>query len=440
MPDEIRGGPRIMDDLVLLDRSSHHRGQRLGQCQGELLRKRVAEFRALCQKHEVTELELPDRARHITTTLNVLWQHWLAEARTEAAAAQVSTASLMAITYPPEKVQPALLPKRANDSTAFGASCNVACARALFMRNCDGPDIVHHAVSRAAAPGSLAHVALCEAADIGIKAFVNEAGLAGTFYIGPQVNDFTLTAIQPALVLRHLCERANSCAAALAEFEALHKRLNPGTPDRRGVCYLFADTSGEVLLLEATASRYHHSMAKDALLITTNKFLLGDIPRPRLEPFRERCLRVFVTASPLDHGRALAAARLDQRSGGEKGVCDVDTRASFIAALGAGGRPSFALVTLGSPLCNLAVPLFPRLGAPAGMVNGSFYEKAFRSIDPDGARSAARAEYEKTLLSRLAAIGPSSSDESLAAITSELCALARQYLETPSPSGQAAAG
>jgi len=415
-----------MDELVLLEHSPNHRGERLGKCQADLLRKRVAEFRALCQKHEVGALELPDRARNITTTLNVLWQEWLAEVRTEAAAARVPTASLMAITYPPEKVHPAFLPKRANDSTAFGASCILAGTRALFMRNCDGPDIVHHAVSRAAAPGSLAHIALCEAANIGVKAFLNEAGLAGTYYLGPQVNDFTLTAIQPSLVLRHLCERASSCAGALAEFEALHRRQNPGTPDKRGVCYLFADASGEVLLLEATASRYHHSRAKDALVITTNKFLLGEIPQPRLEPFRERCLRVFLKAAPLDYERALTAARLDQRSGGEKGVCDVDTRASFIAALRQGGKGSFALVTLGSPLCNLAVPLFPCLGAPAGMINGSAYEKALKSVDPS--RQATRAEYEKTLLSRLAAIGPSSSDESLTAITSDLWALARQYL------------
>lgn len=423
-----------MEELILLRDSPGHRGEQLGLCQKNILRQRVAEFKALCDKLQLGPLELPGRTRQITTTLNVLCQEWLAEARAAASAAQVPPATMMAITYPPDKVQPALLPKRANDSTTFGASCNIAGTRALFMRNCDGPDIVHHVISRAAAPGSLAYIALCEVADVGIKTFVNEAGLAGTFNIGPPVDDYTLTAIQPSLVLRYLCERASSCAQALAEFDTLQKRLSPGTPDKRGVCYLFADASGEVLLLEATASRYQQFRAVEAFIITTNKFLLSSPTQSRLEPFRERCLRVHLSAAPLDFERALAASRLDQRSGGEKGVCDVDTRASFVAALGGGGKPSFALVTLGSPLCNVPVPLFPRVGVPVGMVDGRFYEAAHRTLDPTGARTEKRTAYEETLLSRLAAVAPGCPDESLGAITQDMCVLARKFVETtPTP-------
>ena len=416
-----------MDELILLQDNPAPRGELLGLCQKNLLKQRVAEFKALCDKQNCGPLELPDRARQITTVLNVLGQEWLIEARATAAAAQVPAASFMAITYPPEKVQPCLLPKRANDSTAAAACTQDPATRTLFLENCDGPDIVHHVISRASSPGTLAYIALSEAADIGIKAFVNEAGMAGTFHMGPPVDDYTNTSMQPTLVLRQICERATSCQQAVEEFQSIQKRMGPATPDKRGVVYIFADGSGEMTLLEASATRFQHRRVSNGFLIAANKFQLGSPAQTSVEPFRQRCLREHFAATPPDLYRFLAGARIDKKAGSEKGVCDAETRASFVAVLGATGYPSYALVTLGSPLFNLPVPLFPRLGAPKGMVDGTAFQSSFRLADPSGEREEKRAAYEKVVLQKLSTLSSGGSDEKLSAITSELWALSREY-------------
>ena len=289
-----------MDDTVLLQDSPAPRGELLGLCQKTLLKQRIADFKALCERLNLGPLELPDRARQITQVLNVLGQEWLIEARAVASSAQVPTATFMAITYPPEKVQPSLLPKRANDSTAMAACTADPASRTLFLENCDGPDIVHHVISRASSPGTLAYIALSEAADIGIKAFLNEAGLTGTFHMGPPVEDYTNSCMQPTLVLRQLCERATSCAQAVSEFETLQKRMGPATPDKRGVCYLFADSSGEIMLLEASATRFKHQRLSAGFLVATNRFQLTT-NQTAIEPFRQRCLNEHVKLLSLIH-------------------------------------------------------------------------------------------------------------------------------------------
>lgn len=416
-----------MDELILLQDNPAPRGELLGLCQKNLLKQRVTDFKALCDKQNCGPLELPDRARQITTVLNVLGQEWLIEARATAAAAQVPAASFMAITYPPEKVQPCLLPKRANDSTAAAVCTQDPGARTLFLENCDGPDIVHHVISRASSPGTLAYIALSEAADIGIKAFVNEAGLSGTFHMGPPVDDYTNTSMQPTLVLRQVCERATSCMQAVEEFQQIQKRMGPATPDKRGVIYIFADGSGEMTLVEASATRFQHRRTSEGFIIAANKFQLGNPSQTTVEPFRQRCLREHLGATPPDLYRMLAAARIDKKAGSEKGVCDAETRASFVAVLGSPGYPSYALVTLGSPLYNLPVPLFPRLGAPKGMVDGTAFQTSFRVADPNSNREEKRAAYEQTLLQKLSTLTSGGSDEKLSGITNELWALSREY-------------
>ncbi|HYG76981.1 MAG TPA: carcinine hydrolase/isopenicillin-N N-acyltransferase family protein [Planctomycetota bacterium] len=418
-----------MDDFVLLQGNPAPRGEQLALCQKNLLKQRINDFKALCDKLGLGPLELPDRARQITQTLNVLCQEWLIEARAVAACAQIPTASFMAITYPPEKVQPALLPKRANDSTSLAACSMDPAARTLFLENCDGPDIVHHVISRAESPGTLAYVALAEAADIGIKAFLNEAGLAGTFHMGPPVDDYTSSCLQPTLVLRQLCERATSCAQAASEFETLQKRMGPATPDRRGVCYLFADSAGEIMLLEATATKFKQQRLPKGFLVSTNKFQLTTNNQTTIEPFRQRCLNEHLNSGPLTPRHIVQASRVDKKAGSEKGVCDAETRASFVAVLGGTGHPCYALVTLGSPLFNLPVPLFPRMGVPAGMVDGSAFTQSFRMADPSGGREQRRAKYETILYERLASIASGATDDKLMAITAEMWKLAREYAE-----------
>jgi hypothetical protein len=425
-----------MDDLILLHDSPPHRGEQLGLCQKVLLKQRLATFKALCEKQNLGPLELPDRARQITTTLNVLCMEWLIEARAVASAAQVPAATFVSVTYPPERVQPCLIPKRANDSTAMATRC-VGPAKTLFMENCDGPEIVHHVISRASSPGTLAYIALAEAADIGIKSFVNEAGVAGTFHMGPQVEDYTNSATQPTLLLRQICEVATSCAQAVSEFNSLQKRLGSATPDKRGICYLFSDSSGDMMLLEATGSRYTHYRVAEGFLSTTNKFQLSTMQQTSIEPFRQRCIREQLGAGHVDLKRVLQTSRCDRRAGSEKGICDGDTRASFLAVLGTTGFPSYALVTLGTPLHNFPIPLFPRIGAPREMVDGTTWSKAFRTPDPTGVRNQKRDAYDAFMLKRLSSIPANATDDVLMAVTLDCWKLATQYIQELPPAATA---
>ncbi|HEY3319532.1 MAG TPA: carcinine hydrolase/isopenicillin-N N-acyltransferase family protein [Planctomycetota bacterium] len=423
------------DELIILQGAPAARGGLLGLSQKEPIRKRVADFKALCDKSRLGPMELPDRARQLTTTLNVLGQEWLTEARALAGAAQVPTATFLAITSPPETVQPALLPKRANDSTSVATSVNGAAIGAMFMENCDGPDIVHHVISRAASPGTLAYIGLCELGDLGVKAFVNEAGLAGSFHIGPPVEDHTATPLTPTLVLRQICERATSCEQAMAEFEALQKRMGPTTPDKRGVCYLFADSTGEVMLLEASATRFMYHHAPEGFIITTNKFQLSKTLQTTVEPFRQRCIREYLSNGTPTLRRLVEVSRIDRKAGGEKGVCDNDTRASMLCVLGAGGHPSYALVTIGTPLLNLPVPLFPGVGAARELVDDSAFTAAMRAADAAGARVTRRAEYEQVLFERLSALNASTSKEQLGQLCQEMSKLAQQFAMMPAEKG-----
>lgn len=432
-----------LDDLILLQDAPAQRGEQLGLNQKMLLKHRCDEFKALCSLKQIDPLELPNRARQITTSMNVLVPEWVLEARAAATVAQVPAATMMAITSPPERIQPLLLPKRANDSTAFVASTTDSSARTILLENCDGPEIPHYAISRGSSPGTLAYVALAEAGDLGIKAFVNESGLAGTFHIGPQVED-TTNAIPPSLVLRQIAERATNCAQAALEFESLQKRIGTGTPDRRGIIYLFADSSGELLLLEATATRCMHRRKADGHVIITNRMQLGTTSQSSIEANRHRCLREFLGNGPVNLRRTMNAACLDQKIGEEKGVCDTKTRASFIAVLGQGQIPGFALVTIGSPLCSLPFPLFPGTGVPRWLLDGSPFmtklnannsrirnEMDTRTEPPAAPTIPAdkRSAYADILMKKLEAIQSPHDPIAIAEMMREVAVLNRQFSE-----------
>ena len=380
-----------MDEVLLLQDAPAQRGQQLGQCQKALLKRVVSDFKVLCDKQNLGPVELPGRARELSTAINILAPEWLIESRAIATAAEVGAATLLALTLPPERVQPSFLSKRANDSTALGAAGTalppemLGMSKALLLENADGPDLVHFVLSRDASPGSLAYVALAEAGNMGIDAFVNSAGLSGAFHIGPPVQDNGQSALSPSIILRHLCERTSSCGQALSEFESLQNRMGAGTPDKRGVIYIFADGTGEVMLLEASASRCHARRIANGAVILTNRFQHLIQPQSHIEPYRQRCLHEHLQLEPLSLGRALQAARIDKKFGSEKGVCDNNTRASFIAVPGSPDHPGFALVTLGSPLSHLPVPLFPGVGVPLSMLDGTLYTKGKEAaqIPPD---------------------------------------------------------
>lgn len=390
-------------DLVLMHDSPIKRGEQQGSSQREMLRARLATFRAQCEREKLDPLEVSDRARLLTTTLNVLSQEWVLEAKALAMAAQIPTASFFALSQPPDKLLPHFLPKRANDLTAYTSAIKSnEGARSILVENCDGPDIPHSVVSRADTPGTLAYVALCESGDTGVRAFVNEAGLAGTFHFGPTVDDHTGVKLPPSIVLRHICEKALTCKQVVGEFKNLFERMAPGNPDKRGICYLFADSKGDTLLVEAGGVRFQSQIFNGSYITMTNKFQLVRLTQVTLmEPFRQRLLRDQITSGPLDVVRGLELARNDTRSGTEKGICDADTRASFAAVVGPEPFKPYAMVSLGSPLFNLSIPCFPRLGVPDELVSGVAWPKAFRQAEPTGQRTAKRNAFEAEILSAL---------------------------------------
>lgn len=427
-----------MDEVLLLQDFPAERGQRLGACQKTLLKQIVTDFKALCTKQNMGPMELPDRARFLSTAINQLVPEWLVEARAVATAAEISAVSFIAMTSPPDSLQSFFLPKRANDSSAMavtGTALRTLDLGGLLLENSDGPDMPHVVISRESSPGSTAYVALAEAANIGIKAFLNSAGLAGTFHIGPQVQDNTNLTFPPSMVLRHLCERATSCDQALAEFDALQKRIGIGTPDKRGTIYLFADATGEVLLLEASAKQFKQRKISNGFQIVTNKFQHLSQSQTTIEPFRQRCLKEQLEAGPVDLRRALKSSRIDSSLGTEKGVCDVNTRASFVAVTGLQDRTHFALATLGSPLIGLPVPIFPGIGIPKGMADGSAY--AATRANPTPLPLEKRSAYDDALLNLLApALSKSAQSPQLTQIMLEAWKLSREILAANVPQKQ----
>ncbi len=389
-----------MTELVLLDGAPGPRGERLGICQREALKRRVNAFKALCESRKLTIEALSDRGRELVTTLNLLGQEWVIEARAVTALAQVPTAIYMAITHPPAEIRPTLLAKRANDSVAIAVAKTADCP-ALLMANFDGPEIAHHVISRASSPGTLAYVGMTEMGDLGVKAFVNEAGLSGVFHMGPALQHAPDSAMQPSLMLRQIGERATSCAQALTECEALLKHVGAATPCSRGVCYLFADSGGEIMLLESAATTLQHSRLGCGQLISVNRFQLGRTPGTSVEVLRQRHLRELLARHQPSVRALLNGARIDHRCGSEKGVSDIDTRASFVAALGDNGRPHVALVTMGTPLFNSPFPLIPGIGAPREAVDDTAYVAATRGEADCGAATRQQIAYEDHLLAQL---------------------------------------
>ena len=342
-----------------------------------MLRLVAETFARQCKEAGLPALELPDRARQLSTIINALVPEWVVESRAVAAAAGVPVATFMAYSSMPDLLHAELQGPAGEGGTAYAAA-GKAChgARAILHLSRDGRRVPQFALSRAASPGTLAYVALSGGADIGIHAFVNEGGLAGCWQPGPAVRD-PGGGLRPPLMLRALAERCLTCPQAAALFSDLQSRYGLYTPGERGVTFLFADAAGEVLQLEARSLKAALGSQREGLVICANQFQLPDSPGgPQArEVHRQRKLSEYLLAMPLDPYRAMAGARLHSGPN-ELGVCNDRSVAGFTAVLGAPCGTPWAAVSIGSPRCVQPVALFPSHGVPAPLVDGSAWNAA----------------------------------------------------------------
>jgi hypothetical protein len=79
------------------------------------------------------------------------------------------------------------------------------------------------------------------------------------------------------------------------------------------------------------------------------------------------------------------------------------------------------------------------VGVPLGLVDGSCYETAHKTVAPAGTRNEKRDAYDSALLQRLAGVSASTSDEALVALVKESWADARRFASETASAKPAAA-
>lgn len=414
-----------MTDLVLLQGQPSERGEAMGRAQADMLKRSIEEFRKRCATGGVDPSELPDRARQLTTLVNSLVPEWIIEARAAAAGAGIPVATFLGMSSTPDVMHEQLAGPLGEGSTAFAAVGHTCLgARAVIHFNRDGRRMPQFAISRAASPGTLAYVGLSGGAELGVHAFVNESGLAGCWLAGPTVRD-PGSGLRPQVILRALAERSVNCQQAIGYFSELQSRYGLYTPGDRGVTFLLADASGEMVQIEARSLRFVQGVLREGVAAIANQFQLPDSPGgPQARDVaRQRRLREHALSAPLDAVRSVAFARLTEPPG-DRGVCNENTVAGFTAVLGSQGCPGWAVVSLGSPGCVQPVALFPGAGVPLPMLDGSAWsaaENIFARYGAKGVPAERHANVDRELAQALAPLAASTVDEPARAALVDRC-------------------
>lgn len=387
-----------MTASLILENNPADRGEAMGRAQSDLLKAAIAEFKRRCAAHGCDGTDFPDRARQLTTLVNSLVPEWIIEARAVAAAAGVPVATFLAMSSSPDVMHSVVSGPWGEGSIACAAAGQICTgARAYLHLSRDGRRMPQYALSRASSPGTLAYVALSGGAELGLHAFVNEAGLAGCMLLGPVIKD-PGSGLRPQMILRALAERCSTCAQAAGYCSELQGRYGLYTPGDRGVNFLLADAAGEFLQIEARALKIVSSAQREGLVVQANHFQLPDSPGgPQArDNARQRQVREHLLSGPLNPLRALATARLPAPHG-ERGICNEHTVSAFTAVLGGPNGP-WAAVTLGAPGCAPPVAVFPGAGVPQALLDGSAWnaaENAFARYGLQGVPAERRARMDE---------------------------------------------
>jgi hypothetical protein len=364
-----------MVDTLLLTGSPSERGAALGKAAGEYFVEAAEQF-----KRRKTDVEgWSTAARELSRMLMLFAPDWIAEAQALAGqAAGVGTACFLAQNtsvygWDAWNDEATATPSACLSATAAGHSC--VGSRVLLLTNLEGGPERPRLVSRASSPGALAFVGLSCACDLGVSAFINEAGLSGCVQPGPALKELG-HGLRPTLALRAIAERCLTVEQALQKLSDLQDHFGLACVPR-GSLFLLADAEGNTALVETTTRRRTEKRQHEGLWTVEDRFQLPDSPDgpKHRRSARQQRLHETLCMTAAAWPRLITAARLgplpEQGDGERAGICREGVFASFAAVVGGRSTIAWAAVSLGAP--NAAPPLvvFPGCGVPLPAVHGA---------------------------------------------------------------------
>ena len=116
--------------------------------------------------------------------------------------------------------------------------------------------------------------------NLGLAHFRNSAGLAGACNTGSPLLDQSSSVAfnDDTPILRLVGEEATNCDEALAVLQELSRKGAIGVIEKfKGMIFLFADTSGKALLVEAARNDLAYRLVDEGVIIRSNHFLLPEM-------------------------------------------------------------------------------------------------------------------------------------------------------------------
>lgn len=283
----------MAEAMVSLTGTPREIGATWGRVNGDAIGRECAAFMRTAAERGLDRDELLRRAEAGARVMATAAPHWREEADACAAAAGIDPDEHLAFHVGRYRD----LFFVADECTSYAASgAATAGGVTVFHKSRDNtarPQVAY--VKRPRVPGVLAHLTLSDTTDLGCMMMVNEAGLAGSADMGAPEPRPRGRGLMNPWGLRHIAERASTCAEAL---EIVREWNDRGwyAGGGRATNWLFADATGELLRVVNSHDALEVERARDGILLNCERVGLREFLTERI--------------GALDDAAFMAAARL----------------------------------------------------------------------------------------------------------------------------------
>lgn len=279
--------------MVALTGTPEQIGATWGRINGASIRAQLAAFMGAVRERGLSRDELRRRTEAGARIIATVAPHWREEADACAVAAGVDPEEHLA--YHVGRYRDLVFLAEECTSYAAGGSATEGGAT-VFHKSRDNaarPQVAY--VKRPRVPGICAHLTLSDTGDLGCMMMVNEAGLAGSADMGAPEPRPRGRGLMNPWGLRHIAERASTCAEAL---EIVREWNDRGwyAGGRRATNWLFADATGELLRVVNFHDTLEVERARDGILLNCERTGLREFLTERRGALNDAA---FMTAARL---------------------------------------------------------------------------------------------------------------------------------------------